>query len=338
MYSLLKKALFALEAERAHGLVSQTTECLARMLPPQLRRLGVKDSPVELCGITFPNRIGLAAGFDKSGQFLRGAQALGFGFSEVGAVTPRPQGGHPLPRMWRYPDKEALRNRMGFNNPGVWALAKRLGDRPSNFPLGVNLGKNADTELANARKDYQAGLETLYGYADFFVVNVSSPNTSGLRSLQDELSTLLPPLVVRARDLAQQFELKPRPILVKLSPDLEPKQLTIVTEGALEAGVDGFVATNTTSRRDGEYADIPAEGGLSGPLLHQRAVHMVSELRSLSGPGTLIIGCGGVRDPASFQNFLDAGADLVQLYTGLVYEGPGLVRRLLSSRLEKDLD
>ena len=337
LYSLLKKALFSLEAERAHGLVSHSTETLARLLPPKLRRLGVKDSPVELCGITFPNRIGLAAGFDKSGQFLRGAQALGFGFTEVGAVTPKPQAGHPLPRMWRYPEKEVLRNRMGFNNPGVWALAKRLGDRPANFPLGVNLGKNADTDLADALKDYQAGLETLYGYADFFVVNVSSPNTAGLRSLQDELATLLRPLVLRGQELAEQFELKPRPILVKLSPDLGAEQLRGVAESALEASLDGFVAANTTSLREGEYAQIPAEGGLSGPLLHQRAVHMVSELRKLSGSGALIMGCGGVHDRASLQNFLDAGADLVQIYTGLVYEGPGLVRRLLASRLEKDL-
>ncbi|MFA5503928.1 MAG: quinone-dependent dihydroorotate dehydrogenase [Vulcanimicrobiota bacterium] len=336
LYGTLRQLLFRLEAERVHDLVSLTTDAVASLLPPACRRCGVSDRPVELKGIRFPNRLGLAAGFDKEGRFLRGAQALGFGFTEIGAVTPKPQPGHARPRMWRYPEQRALRNKMGFNNPGAWALARRLADRPRNFPCGVNLGKNASTPLERAVDDYLAGLETLYGHADFFVVNVSSPNTEGLRSLQNELSALLDPVVRRAAELAEQFELGPRPILVKLSPDIDLSLLAPLAESALRSGVDGFVAANTTSARTGVYQTIPAEGGLSGPLLHENAVKMVELLRKEGGEETVLIGCGGVRDVGTYQNFLAAGADLVQLYTGLIYEGPGLIRRILKG-VERDV-
>ena len=329
LYNSLRKLLFRLEAERVHDLVSVSTEAVSSLMPPTLRRVGVVDRPVELLGITFPNRLGLAAGFDKEGRFLRGAQALGFGFTEVGAVTPKPQPGHPRPRMWRYPQHSALRNKMGFNNPGAWALARKLGRRPVGLPCGVNLGKNATTSLEKAVGDYLAGLETLYGLADFFVVNVSSPNTEGLRSLQSELKTLVAPLAAKALELAEQFELPRRPLLVKLSPDMELSDLEGLAEGALESGADGFVAANTTSVRQGPYETIPPEGGLSGPMLHEKAVKMVELLRKIGGEQLLLIGCGGVRDTETYQNFLDAGADLVQLYTGLVYQGPGLIRRVL---------
>ena len=312
-----------------HDLVSVSTEAVSSLMPPTLRRVGVVDRPVELLGITFPNRLGLAAGFDKEGRFLRGAQALGFGFTEVGAVTPKPQPGHPRPRMWRYPEHAALRNKMGFNNPGAWALARKLGRRPAGLPCGVNLGKNATTPLEKAVGDYLAGLETLYGLADFFVVNVSSPNTEGLRSLQRELKTLIGPLTVRAKELAEQFGLPRRPLMVKLSPDMELSLLQELAGEAIESRVDGFVAANTTAGRQGPYETIPPEGGLSGPMLHEKAVRMVELLRKTGGEQLLLIGCGGVRDTETFQNFLDAGADLVQLYTGLVYQGPGLIRRVL---------
>lgn len=312
-----------------HDLVSVSTDAVSSLLPRSLRRLGVCEQPVELLGIRFPNRLGLAAGFDKEGRFLRGAQALGFGFTEVGAVTPKPQPGHPRPRMWRYPEHRALRNKMGFNNPGAWVLARKLGGRPAGLPCGVNLGKNATTPLEQAGRDYLAGLETLYGHADFFVINVSSPNTEGLRSLQSELASLLKPLTAKATELAEQFELPRRPLLVKLSPDMELSVLEGLAEGALESGVDGFVAANTTAAREGAFETIPVEGGLSGPMLHEKAVKMVELLRVTGGEEAILIGCGGVRDTATYQNFLDAGADLVQLYTGLVYEGPGLIRRIL---------
>lgn len=329
-YTFLRKLLFMLEAETAHTLASQSFETLASCLPASLRRMGVCEAPVEFKGIRFPNRLGLAAGFDKKGHFLCGAQALGFGFTEVGAVTPKGQPGHPKPRMWRYPEHRAVRNKMGFNNPGAWALARALSHRPSDFPVGINLGKNATTHLEKAGDDYQACLETLYGYADFFVVNVSSPNTEGLRNLQESgLDKLLSRLTQRSAELAEQFELKARPVLVKLSPDGPAESLSALAETALEAGIDGFVAANTTSKRDDQYALIPAEGGLSGPMLHDHAVDMVRELRQVAGSESLIIGCGGVRSPQTYQNFLDAGANLVQLYTGLVYEGPGLVRKIL---------
>jgi dihydroorotate dehydrogenase len=329
LYNTLRKLLFRLEAERVHDLVSVSTEAVSSLMPPTLRRVGVVDRPVELLGITFPNRLGLAAGFDKEGRFLRGAQALGFGFTEVGAVTPKPQPGHPRPRMWRYPEHAALRNKMGFNNPGAWALARKLGRRPAGLPCGVNLGKNATTPLEKAVGDYLAGLETLYGLADFFVVNVSSPNTEGLRSLQRELKTLVGPLTARGKELAEQFGLPRRPLLVKLSPDMDLSVLQELAGEATESGVDGFVAANTTAARLSPYETIPPEGGLSGPMLHEKAVKMVELLRKTGGEQPLLIGCGGVRDTETFQNFLDAGADLVQLYTGLVYQGPGLIRRVL---------
>jgi dihydroorotate dehydrogenase len=329
VYKIFRNVLFRLEAEKVHDLVSVSTDSVASLLPQSLRRLGVVDNPVTIHGIRFPNRIGLAAGFDKEGRFLKGAQALGFGFTEVGAVTPKGQPGHPRPRMWRYSQERALRNRMGFNNPGAWALARKLASRPQGLPCGVNLGKNATTPLDQAAGDYLAGLETLYGHADFFVVNVSSPNTEGLRSLQAELASLLQPLVKRGQELALRFDLPQRPLLVKLSPDMELSTLEHLAGSALESGVDGFVAANTTSARVGPYAQIPPEGGLSGPMLHDKAVEMVELLRKTGGEETLIVGCGGVRDVKTFQNFLDAGADLVQLYTGLVYEGPSLIRRIL---------
>lgn len=324
-----------MEAEQAHTLVSRSTELVSSWIPPSLRRLGVKDDPVTLRGIPFPNRIGLAAGFDKTGRFLCGAQALGFGFTEVGAVTPKPQPGHPKPRMWRYPAQQALRNKMGFNNPGVWSVARELSHRPPDLPVGVNLGKNAITPLDRALGDYEAGLQALYGLADFFVVNVSSPNTEGLRTLQDELESLLTPLVGKGLELSERYELTPRPLLVKLSPDLTDQALEATAHSAWRAGIDGFVAANTTSRREGEYATLPTEGGVSGPLLHERAVSMIELLRSWLGPQALLIGCGGVRDASSYHRFLEAGADLVQIYTGLVYQGPGLVRRLLRTPVKE---
>lgn len=329
MYKTLRNLLFRLEAEAVHDLVSVSTEALASLLPHPIRRFGVVDRPVTLHGIRFPNRLGLAAGFDKEGRFLRGAQTLGFGFTEVGAVTPKPQPGHPRPRMWRYPQEQALRNKMGFNNPGAWALARKLASRPRGLPCGVNLGKNAGTPLDQAVFDYLAGFETLYGHADFFVVNVSSPNTEGLRSLLTEIASLLTPLVKRDKELAERFELPRRPLLLKLSPDVELSTLKSLAQSALDAGVDGFVAANTTSARVGSNAHIPAEGGLSGPMLHEKAVQMVELLRKTGGEEALLVGCGGVRNARTYQNFLDAGADLVQLYTGLIYEGPTLIRRIL---------
>jgi dihydroorotate dehydrogenase len=329
VYKTIRKLLFGLEAEKVHDLVSVSTDAAATLVPEALRRIGVADEPVTLQGIRFPNRLGLAAGFDKEGRFLRGAQLLGFGFTEVGAVTPKGQPGHPRPRMWRYAEHRALRNKMGFNNPGAWALARKLASRPRGLPCGVNLGKNATTPLDQAVGDYLAGLETLYGHADFFVVNVSSPNTEGLRSLQAELASLLGPLVNRGEELALRFELARRPILVKLSPDMELSALKDLAGSALDAGVDGFVAANTTSARVGPHAEIPSDGGLSGPFLHEKAVQMVELLRQTAGEESLLVGCGGVRDAQTYNDFLDAGADLVQLYTGLIYEGPMLIRRIL---------
>lgn len=333
IYSMLRKLLFAMEAEQAHDVVSVGFESLVRPMPLSLRRWGVNDDPVKFCGVDFPNRLGLAAGFDKEGRFMHGAQSLGFGFTEIGAVTPKPQQGHPKPRMWRYPLQQALRNRMGFNNSGAWKLAGALAGRPRGLPVGVNLGKNATTSLENALGDYQASLETLYGLADFFVVNVSSPNTAGLRSIQESgLPQLLSGLCRRRDQLSEQFELKQRPILVKLSPDGSGGGLGELAEAAMGAGVQGFIAANTTSKREGSYSEVPPEGGLSGPLLHQRALEMIQVLRDRLGREALLIGCGGVDSPQTYGNFLDAGADLVQLYTGLVYQGPGLIRKILRER------
>jgi dihydroorotate dehydrogenase len=283
-------------------------------------------------GLTFPNPIGLAAGFDKNAQAVPALAALGFGFVEVGTVTRVPQPGNPRPRLFRLPEDGALINRMGFNNDGAAVIAARLAHLSRlPVPLGVSLGKAKVTPLEEAEADYLATLDALYPYGDYFAVNVSSPNTPGLSALQerDRLDALLGALAghLRARATAEGRS-QPRPLLVKVAPDLDEAALEDVVGVCLTRGVDGLIATNTTLARDGLSQPTTELGGLSGRPLQARALAAVRHLHALAGDRLPIIGCGGIATVDDARRFLDAGATLLQLYTAFIYEGPGLPRRL----------
>ncbi len=294
--------------------------------------------PVEVFGLRFPNPIGLAAGFDKNAVAVPALAALGFGFVEVGTVTRLAQPGNPRPRLFRLPGDAALINRMGFNNQGANAVAARLArERRANVPLGISLGKSKATLLEEAEADYIASLDALYPYGDYFAVNVSSPNTPGLRELQerDRLDALMKALLGRLRERAEEERRPaPKPLLVKVAPDLDGAALDDVLGVCLARGASGLIAVNTTLSRDGLSAQTPSTlrdepGGLSGRPLLARALAAVRRLAERSGGRLPLIGCGGVSTPDDACRMLDAGASLVQLYTGFIYEGPGLPRRLV---------
>ncbi len=324
MYSLLKSLLFRLPPERAHGVAMRALEAVRTLgLGNWLAsRYAIRDERLsrELWSLTFPNPVGLAAGFDKNGRFPRMFQHLGFGFVEIGGVTPEPQEGNPRPRLFRLPRDRALINRMGFNSEGSRRVAERLDNQTlPDVPLGINLAKNRETPLEEAGEDYRTVYRRLRTFGDFFVVNVSSPNTPELRSLQqsDHLTSIL--TVLREEDC--------HPLLVKLSPDLEERQIDDILQLADENLMDGLVATNTTTRRAGLKSSQRDEaGGLSGEPLRDRATEMVEYLADRTS--LPVIGVGGIFDHRDARQKLKAGASLVQLYTGLVYEGPGIARSI----------
>lgn len=337
----LSRLLFRLEPERAHRLTLQLLR-LAGALPPiaaALRRsYGYTQSSlqVDLLGLRFANPLGLAAGYDKDGLALRGLACLGFGYIELGTVTPLPQSGNPKPRLYRLPQERALLNRLGFPNQGGQALAGRLRRHmPQGAVVGVNLGKGAATPLEQAVGDYLELFRMFAGLADYLVVNVSSPNTVGLRQLQAkrQLERLLGSLVQARLELPAGTH-KP-PILVKLSPDLNSAGLEDSLEAITGAGADGVIACNTTVGRTGLDPSWSAQaGGLSGAPLFERATAMVRQIRQLAGEGLPLVAVGGVMTPQDARWKLDAGADLVQLYTGLVYRGPHLIREILADLAE----
>ena len=289
--------------------------------------------PVQVCGLTFPNRLGMAAGFDKDVRVATGLGLLGFGHVEVGTLTPRPQVGNPRPRIFRLPQDGALINRMGFPNGGVETAVSRLrqlsqlqlGQAPRQFVLGVSLGKQKETPLAQAATDYVTVMTAVYPYADYLAVNISSPNTPGLRDLQggDYLRHLLATLMAENKRLAQKHSLLKRPLLVKIAPDLTEAELDEILDSIQATGVDGIIATNTTLSRD-SLTDPQQQqtGGLSGRPLRQRSTAVIAYIaRQTTLP---IIGVGGIHDATTAREKLDAGASLLQLYTGLVYQGPRL--------------
>ena len=343
MYSILKPFLFALSPEGAHRLTFQLLD-LAEALPPTRWLLRswfcLEDKRLEkkVMGLQFPNAVGLAAGFDKDGKHIAGLALLGFGFIEVGTVTPIAQDGNPRPRLFRLPKDNALINRMGFNNEGLDGLVERLKKwrktAPSNpLIIGGNIGKNKLTPNETAADDYLICFEKLFPWVDYFVVNVSSPNTPGLRELQEKepLTRLLNLLQEKNRALKL-----PKPILLKIAPDLSDLQLDDIADIVQSTGLAGIIATNTTVSRAGLKTDesqIAAigMGGLSGVPMRERASNVIRYLREKLGQEAVIIGVGGIDSAQSAQEKLDAGADLVQVYTGLIYEGPGLVRRILKS-------
>lgn len=343
-----KPILFKLDPETAHHLVIRGMKQLGRM-PLGPRLLGqiypMHRSPrleVSLWGMTFPNPIGLAAGLDKNGEAVPAFSAIGFGFLEVGTVTPLGQPGNDRPRLFRLPEYEALINRMGFNNEGAVHMAanlSRIRQRP--IPVAVNIGKNKTTPNDEAEADYVACIRELYDHADWFVVNISSPNTPGLRDLQtDGLGRLLRAVM---EEMASQQERRggpPKPVAVKLAPDMEPWQLEEAIGRILEHGVSAVIATNTTVGRTGiDHPHAAQTGGLSGRPLGDRSTEMVRSIYRLTGGKLPIIGCGGIFTAEDAYAKIRAGASLVELYTSLIYRGPGLLAEIcrgLDRLLEQD--
>ena len=335
LYPALRALLFRLEPETAHRITLNALDWLARLGPLNpLRRPGL-TLPTEVMGLTFPNPVGLAAGLDKNGDHVPGLASLGFGFIEVGTVTPRPQAGNPPPRLFRIPEAEALINRMGFNNAGIDHLVSRLEKLgPRDFILGVNIGKNKDTPQELAVEDYLVSLEKVHSLADYVTINISSPNTPGLRDLQygEALESLLAALDRRREHLSQRSG-KQLPIVVKIAPDLTREQLKQQAESFLRHHMDGVIATNTTIDHSA-VARLPfgqESGGLSGRPLRDKATAVVSQLHEILGETIPIIACGGILSAEDALAKFEAGARLVQLYTGLIYRGPGLIAEIVAA-------
>ncbi len=330
-YGLARPFLFGLDPEAAHDL---TLNSLARLQGTPLEwaycNRFVAD-PIELAGLRFPNRVGLAAGLDKNARCIDALGAMGFGFVEVGTVTPQGQPGNPRPRMFRLPQANALINRLGFNNEGLAAFianVQRSRFRTQGRLLGLNIGKNAATPIENATDDYLACLAGVYPHADYVTVNISSPNTKNLRALQGDeaLDALLSAVAARREELAQQHGRRV-PVFVKIAPDLDAAQVDVIAATLRRHGMDGVIATNTTITRDAVKGMPHAEeaGGLSGAPVLQASNRVITQLRAALGAGYPIIGVGGILSAGDALSKLRAGADVVQIYTGLIYRGPALV-------------
>ena len=334
IYSLVRPLLFALDAEKAHQLTLQSLALLARLglapaappAPPACAR--------EVMGLRFSNPVGLAAGLDKNGEYIDALARLGFGFIEIGTVTPRPQRGNPRPRLFRLPAARAVINRLGFNNGGADRLVDNVRRAAYRGVLGINIGKNADTPLDRAADDYVACLRKVYPHASYVAINISSPNTRDLRQLQEagELDHLLGTIKSEQQRLADTHG-RHVPIAVKIAPDLDARQIADIAGLLQRHRVEAVIATNTTTARDGVagMAHAAETGGLSGAPLHSRATGVVGELsRALQG-AIPVIAVGGILSGADAADKVIAGASLVQIYTGLVYRGPALVRECLSA-------
>jgi dihydroorotate dehydrogenase len=334
-----KRFFFRYDAETAHEKAVHGLATLGRVRPlcallerwsqlsPDLFR------PIACMGLQFPNAVGLAAGFDKNAAAWPAAAALGFGHVEIGTVTLHAQPGNPRPRLFRYPEQEAVINRMGFNNEGAAAVAKRLASQPPpgrrSIPLGVNLGKTKVTPLEGATEDYVGSFRLLADHADYVVVNVSSPNTPGLRELQDAawLKPLLAALVAENRSRVAAGKWR-RPLLLKIAPDLSFPQIDAALGVIADLGLDGIIATNTTLARPGFFASVNEAGGLSGSPVRRRSTEIVQYISRATAGRLPIIGVGGITDAASAAEKLDAGATLVQVYSGMIYRGPFFAREL----------
>jgi dihydroorotate dehydrogenase len=331
---ILRPVLFRMESERVHELAVDSLALLGRIAPlcRMLEALGrlspASFRPVEAFGLRFPNAVGLAAGFDKNARAWPAAAALGFGHVEVGTVTAAAQPGNPRPRMFRYPREEAVINRLGFNNQGSEAVAARLARQPPpgkrRIPVGINLGKSKVAAIDRAPEDYLASFSRLAGYADYVVLNVSSPNTPGLRQLQDEsrLRELLSAVTQANLERASAPGGSRVPILLKIAPDLAFPQVDAVLGVVSDFALDGLIATNTTLARPGAFASVAESGGLSGAPLRRRSTEIIGYVSRATGGRLPIIGVGGITDPEGAAEKLDAGATLVQFYTGMIYRGP----------------
>jgi len=328
MYSLLRPALFQLDPETAHhatlaGLNAAYSLGLSGLLAPR-----IPDDPRTVMGLTFPNPVGLAAGLDKNGDCINGLAALGFGFIEIGTVTPLPQPGNPKPRLFRLPSAQAIINRMGFNNDGVDKLVSNVQQADFKGILGINIGKNAVTPIAKAADDYLICLRKVYAHASYVTINISSPNTKNLRQLQGEteLNDLLAPLKAEQHKLADLHG-KYVPIALKIAPDMEGEQIAQIARLLVQHGMDGVIATNTTLSREGvENLPHGAEtGGLSGAPVKRKSTAVIRQLAAELQGAIPIIGVGGILTGADAAEKIRAGASLVQLYSGLIYSGSGLI-------------
>ncbi len=329
MYQFFKKILFMLSAETAHELTIDAFAAVTNLSLSGAIPGPKKQKPVNVFGIEFPNAVGLAAGLDKNGDAIDALGAFGFGFVEVGTVTPKPQPGNPQPRLFRIPEKEAIINRMGFNNKGVDYLVERV--KKSNYSgvIGINIGKNKDTPEEEAVNDYLICLEKVYPVADYIAVNLSSPNTPGLRNLQfgENLAKLISALKARQQELDESH--KHTPILIKIAPDLTDEEVKSLAATFNELKVEGVIATNTTVSRDTVEGCVNAEetGGLSGSPVRDQSNHILKLFREQLDDSIPLIGVGGVMSEHDAEEKLKMGADLVQVYTGFIYQGPGLIKK-----------
>jgi dihydroorotate dehydrogenase len=344
LYGLARPFLFGFDPEHAHELTleglarTQNTPLACAYAAPRV------DDPVSLAGLTFPNRVGLAAGLDKNARCIDAFAAMGFGFVEVGTVTPKAQPGNPKPRVFRLPQRDALINRLGFNNEGLDAFVanvkkarfRKSGGARAPMLLGLNIGKNAATPIERAVDDYLLCLDGVYPHADYVTINISSPNTANLRTLQSDeaLDALLGAVAERRESLATRHG-KRAPLFVKIAPDLDEAQVAVIAATLKRHGMDGVIATNTTLARDA-VAGLPhagETGGLSGAPVREASNRVIAQLRAALGAGFPIIGVGGILSAADAKAKITAGADVVQIYTGLIYRGPALVREAAQALL-----
>lgn len=338
MFKIARKILFLLPAEKAHYLTMNVLKVVVRI--PLLSWIffpkgkSPNTSSTEVCGISFPNKVGLAAGFDKNADYMHCLSRIGFGHIEVGTVTPVAQSGNPKPRLFRLPKDQALINRMGFNNLGVDHMVKRLKNKPKGLIIGGNIGKNKVTPNSEAVTDYLICLEKLFSYVDYFTVNVSSPNTPGLRELQDKepLTHLLKTVIEKRNDLARAGQIN-RPIFLKIAPDMDEIQIKEIAQIIEDTKTDGVIVNNTTVDRSNlntktELVDAIGAGGLSGLPVYEKANRTLQTMRNCLAPSIPIIGVGGIMQASHAQMKLDKGAQLFQVYTGFIYGGIGLIKKL----------
>lgn len=327
---MIKPLVFSLDAETAHEASLELLQSLYRLIPAKQHQ-----QPVSVMGLDFPNPVGLAAGLDKNGDYLDGLSRLGFGFIEIGTVTPRAQPGNPRPRLFRIPSHNSIINRMGFNNQGVDYLLERVRSHgPRNFILGINIGKNLTTAVENALDDYRLALSKAFREADYITVNISSPNTPGLRKLQGEeqLKGLLSGIHQQRQRLQDQHQFD-RPIALKVAPDLDRDAISLISELLQRYSIDALIATNTTIDRNflGEHPIAGEAGGLSGEALKEKSREILFQFHNQLQGAVPIISAGGIDGPDEACLRLELGASLIQIYSALIFKGPGLVRKITGS-------
>lgn len=334
---ILKPILFCFNPERAHNILFSLLSFLrhvpfARSIIRAIYKKDVPSQAKEVFGIRFPNPVGLAGGLDKNGEFYNDMANFGFGFVEIGSLTPKPQDGNPKPRCWRVPGDKAIINRFGINNKGVKNAVEHLKKERPEVIVAANISKNTSSINEEAAKDYETAFGLLYDFVDMFVVNISCPNVVGLTALQD--ISFLSEIVDRLLSLRMYYD-EYRPILLKVSPDLSHQQLDEIIDYSLRSGIDGIVAGNTTRTRDGlttisqEKIDEIGNGGMSGAPVHKKNLDLVRYIHKQSDGKLPIIGVGGIMSPEDAQEMIDAGASLVEIYTGFIYEGPALVKKII---------